>query len=77
MVAFSWENSMNIVKALRNERKALSKRLNALDSAIHALSDEAIKTERKIAKTVKRTMSAATRAKISKAAKNRWAAIAR
>jgi hypothetical protein len=68
---------MNIVKALHNERKALSKRLSALDSAIHALSGGAIKTERKIAKTVKRRMSAATRAKISKAAKKRWAAIAR
>ena len=55
----------------------MSKRLDALDSAIHALSGHAIKTERKIAKTVKRTMSAATRAKISKAAKKRWAAIAR
>jgi hypothetical protein len=68
---------MNIVKALRSERKVLSKRLRALDSAIHALSGGAIKTERKIARTVKRTMSAATRAKISKAAKKRWAAIAR
>ena len=68
---------MNIMKALHNERKAVSKRLSALDSAIHALSGGAIKTERKIAKTVKRTMSAATRAKISKAAKKRWAAIAR
>jgi hypothetical protein len=68
---------LNIIKALHNERKAVSERLSALDSAIHALSGEAIKTERKIAKTVKRTMSAATRAKISKAAKKRWAAIAR
>jgi hypothetical protein len=68
---------MNIVKALRSERKVLSKRLRALDSAIQALSGGAIKTERKIARTVKRTMSAATRAKISKAAKKRWAAIAR
>jgi hypothetical protein len=68
---------MNIMKALRNERKALSSRLSALDSAIHALSGGAIKTERKIEKAVKRTMSAATRAKISRAAKKRWAAIAR
>ena len=68
---------MNIMKALHNERKAVSKRLSALDSAIHALSGGAIKTERKIANTVKRAMSAATRAKISKAAKKRWAAIAR
>jgi hypothetical protein len=67
---------MNIMKALRNERKAVSKRLSALDSAIHALSGGAIKAERKIAK-VKRTMSAATRAKTSKAAKKRWAAMAR
>ena len=65
---------MNIMKALRDEHKSLSKRLSALDSAIHALSGGAIKTERKIAKTMKRTMSAATRAKISKAAKKRWAA---
>ena len=68
---------MNIMKALNKERKALSKRLSALDSAIHALSGGAIKTERKIEKAVKRTMSAATRAKISKAAKKRWAALAR
>jgi hypothetical protein len=68
---------MNIIKALSNEREVLSKRLRALDSAIQALSGGAIKTERKIAKTVKRTMSAATRAKISKAAKKRWAALAR
>jgi hypothetical protein len=66
---------MNIMKALRNEHKAMTKRLSALDSAIHALSGGAIKTERKIAKTVKRTMSAATRAKISKAAKKRWASL--
>jgi hypothetical protein len=54
---FSWVKSMNIMKALHN----------------HALSGGAIRTERKIAKNVKRTMSAATRAKISKAAKKRWA----
>ena len=66
---------MNIMKALHNERKALSKRLSALDSAIHALSGRAIKSERKIQKAVKRTMSAATKAKIAKAAKKRWAAL--
>jgi hypothetical protein len=66
---------MNIMRALHNERKALSKRLSALDSAIHALSGGAIKTERKIEKAVKRTMSAAARAKISKAAKKRWSAL--
>ena len=62
----------NVMKVLRDERKVVSKRLSALDTAIAALAGDVKKTVKKVAK---RTMSAATKAKLSKAAKARWAKI--
>jgi hypothetical protein len=62
----------DVMKVLREERKMLSKRLSSLDNAIAALAGD---VKRTVKKTAKRTMSAATRAKIAKAARARWAKI--
>jgi hypothetical protein len=60
---------------LRDERNSLSKKIAALDVAIHALNGSSGITPTVKAAHKKRTMSAATRAKISAAAKKRWAKI--
>jgi hypothetical protein len=58
----------NVLKVLRDERKVVSKRLSALDTAIAALAGD-------VRKTAKRIVSAASRAKMAKAQKARWAKI--
>lgn len=60
----------DLLKMLRDERASLLRKLAGVDAAIHALNGSAAP-----AKAGKRTMSAATRAKISAAAKKRWAKI--
>ena len=64
----------DVVSLLKKERDVLSKRLHALESAISALSEDVAKEARSVRKDV-RKMSAATRAKLSKAAKERWARV--
>jgi len=68
---------MNIVAALKREERKLErqlsktqKQLNGVRIAAKALGDSA---SRKLAGVKKRVMSAAGKAKISKAAKKRWA----
>jgi len=55
----------DLLKLLHDERGTLAKRLAGIDAAIAALSGKSA--------SKKRTMSAEVRAKISKAAKARWA----
>ena len=62
----------DVVKILKDEKKVLERRLSSLETAIAALAGDVRKTVKRAAK---RTMSAATRAKIAKAAKARWAKI--
>jgi hypothetical protein len=68
----------DVVKVLREEKRFLERRLSALDRAILVLMD---RTDRNAMKGLKRgikktrKMSAATKAKIAKAAKARWAKI--
>jgi uracil-DNA glycosylase len=72
---------MNIVEALHNEESKLQRQLAAVRSAIAALnggSTAAISSVHPSSlnrKRAKRTMSAAVRAKIARAAKARWAKI--
>ena len=68
---------MNLLAAIRREERKLEKelgklnhRLNGLRSAAGALGRSA---DRKFSGMKKRVMSEATRAKIAKAAKKRWA----
>ena len=70
---------MSILAAIRHEEKKLKKRLvklehelGGLQSAARTLSNQA---SRDITSVKKRVLSAAGRAKISKAAKKRWAKI--
>lgn len=60
----------DLLKMLHDERASLSKKIAGIDAAIHALNGS-------VAPVVKRkwTMSAEARAKISAAAKKRWAKI--
>jgi hypothetical protein len=62
----------NVIAVLNEERARVARRLAALDAALKALGHEG---EVKVKRTWK--MSAAARAKISKAAKARWAKIKR
>jgi hypothetical protein len=57
----------NVIKILQDERAVVAHRLSQLDAAIKALGHE-------VAVKVKRTISAAARAKMSAAQKKRWAA---
>jgi hypothetical protein len=72
---------MNIVEALHNEEANLQRQLTAVKTAITALnggSTTAVSpghTSSPNGKSGKRTMSAAVRARISRAAKARWARI--
>jgi len=59
----------DLLKMLHNERVALARRLAGIDAAISALNGSESPT------TKTRTMSAAARAKMSAAAKRRWAKI--
>ena len=61
----------NMIKILSDERDVVAERLSRLNAAIHALRDGSGIVKHK------RTMSAEARAKISKAAKLRWAKIKR
>jgi len=70
---------MNILAAIKREQRKLEqqlhsvqKKLDGVRSAAKALGDS---TGREIAKRGKRVLSAAGRAKISRAAKKRWAKI--
>jgi len=72
---------MNIVEALRSEEAKLERQLAAVKSAISALNGASTATvtaghvSSSNGATAKRTMSAAVRAKIARAAKARWAKI--
>jgi hypothetical protein len=61
----------DVVAILKAEEKALEKRLYALQSAIEALEGG----DKKEPSRGKRTMSAATKRKLSLAAKARWAKV--
>jgi hypothetical protein len=66
----------DLLKMLHDERASLSRKIAGIDAAIHALNGSGGNAAPvKIAAHKKRTMSAATRAKISAAATKRWAKI--
>ena len=58
---------MNIIATLKRERKKLQKKVDGIDAAIKALHGD-----RRGGRKRGRKMSAATRAKMSKAQKKRW-----
>ncbi len=66
---------MNIVAALKQEEAKLEKQLAGIQAAIAALNGRpaTVSAARKSQRGGKRTLSAAARAKISRAAKQRWA----
>ena len=64
----------DVVKVLNDERKLLQKRLSSLEQAIEVLGGEVAKDVKRAVKQVKK-MSAATKKKLSVAAKARWAKI--
>jgi vacuolar-type H+-ATPase subunit D/Vma8 len=64
----------DVVKVLNDERKLLQKRLSSLEQAIEALGGEVAKDVKRAVKQGKK-MSAATKRKLSLAAKARWAKI--
>ena len=71
------EGSMDILVALRQEAAKLEQQLRGIRGAIFALNGSHRAASRSVVSnhvvTQKRTMSAAARAKISKATKARWA----
>jgi|HubBroStandDraft_4_1064222.scaffolds.fasta_scaffold1518672_1 hypothetical protein len=69
---------VDLLQMLHDERASLSKKIAGIDAAIHALNGgRGNAAPVKAVADKKRTMSAATRAKISAAAKKRWAKIKR
>jgi hypothetical protein len=69
---------MNIIGALQKEESKLQQQLTAVQGAIAALnggSTAVASSGHTSSPNVKRTMSAAVRAKIARAAKARWAKI--
>jgi hypothetical protein len=70
---------MSILAAIRREEKKLKKRLAELEHELGGLQSAARALGKKASKDIttakKRVLSAAGRAKISKAAKKRWAKI--
>ena len=64
----------NVMKVLRDERMRVNERLSSLDTAIAALGGR-VQKKLKAAQKKGKKMSAATKAKIRKAAKARWAKI--
>lgn len=66
---------MDILAALKQEEARLQRQLAGIQGAIQALNGRAssIQPTSKVIGRVKRVMSAAARAKISKATKARWA----
>lgn len=68
------EPKADLIGMLREEKKAVQKRLSALEQAIEALGGEVAKDVKRAVKQGKK-MSAATKRKLSLAAKARWAKI--
>ena len=70
---------MNILGAIRREERKLEKQVGRLQRQVHGLkaAAKALGTSlgNQLDKTEKRVMSAAARAKISAAAKRRWAKV--
>jgi hypothetical protein len=68
---------MNILAALKREERKLEGQLSNLQGQLHGIQTAAKalgdSTNRKLAVVKKRVLSAAAKAKISKAAKKRWA----
>ena len=64
----------DVVGLLKEEKKMLQKRLGALDKALEALVGDVAGDFKKAVKRGKK-MSAATKKKLSVAAKARWAAL--
>jgi hypothetical protein len=64
----------DVVGILKEEKKVLQKRLSALEQAIGVLGGEVAKTVKQAVKSGNK-MSAATKKKLSIAAKARWAKI--
>ncbi len=66
---------MNILAALKQEEAKLQRQLAGIQGAIKALNGRtgSIQATNKVLGSEKRVMSAAARAKISKATKARWA----
>ena len=63
---------MDILAALKREEAKLQKQADAVRAAIKVLAGRVTSSSKRIGRK-KRVMSAATRAKISKATKARWA----
>jgi hypothetical protein len=66
---------MSLVDTLRTERRRLLQHVAAIDSHLRLIAGPITKKAKKAIKSAKRTMSAATKEKIRKAAKARWAKI--
>ena len=67
---------MNIISVLKQEESKLQRQLNAIQSAIAALGDTtANHTAVSNGSGTRRTLSPSARARISRAAKARWAKI--
>lgn len=70
---------MNLLAAIRREERKLEKQLGKLQHQLEGLRNAAKSlgrsTDREVTRFKKRVMSAAARAKISKAAKKRWAKV--
>jgi len=70
---------MNILAALKREERKLEKRVHKLQGQLDGVRAAATalgrSTGKEVTRTTKRVLSAAARAKISKAAKKRWAKV--
>jgi hypothetical protein len=70
---------MNILAALKREDRKLEKRVHKLQGQLDGVRAAATalgrSTGKEVTRTTKRVLSAAARAKISKAAKKRWAKV--
>jgi hypothetical protein len=62
-----------VVETLRQEAQTLRKRLHAVEGSIRLLTGSSAPGTKTEAKPVKRHLSAASRKKLSEAAKKRWA----
>ena len=67
----------DLLKMLHDERAALLNKIAGIEAAIAALNGSSANVATVKAAHKKRTMSAATRAKISASAKKRWAKLKR
>jgi hypothetical protein len=66
---------MEILEALKEEQVKLRRQLTAIQTAIAALNGGSTTAVSPGGASIKRTMSAAVRAKIARSAKARWAKI--